>query len=279
MRLKQQSDESTIRACASGASAASIKKECQKMSKDYFENFTTKDYYAIKAVDRRLVNCCSLGFFCDVGGAGGIDAIRLGGQGVPGVCLDVDKNAMRKGKQLAERLGVDVEFVVASAKHLPFMENCFDLVLCFSVIDHLPGKQAAAYAVKEFSRIVKPLGFVAVTVPNKLFLVGTLMNWLLSVFGSLQEEERLDEQRFTCKELADYFGKCGLSVFKYDSQFPIVVGSAVLKFNLPTIILKVPLPMLKALFVFGAGIFSFADKHLPTRLLGARFGAAAVKSV
>jgi ubiquinone/menaquinone biosynthesis C-methylase UbiE len=242
------------------------------MSDDFMSQVTAEDYYQVKSVDRRLVESCHLssGVFCDVGGSGGVDALRLANRGLCGVCIDIGLKALKSGKQRSKLLGLDgkVEFVCASATQLPFAAECFELVTSFSVIDHLPNKQAAANSISEFSRVAKKSGFVVVTVPNKLFLLGTLMMRLQKV---------IFEQRFTSKELHGDFRNVGLTVFKYDSQYPTKAGSTILKYNLPSVAQRIPQHLLRSAFSVTSRIFQFVELNLPFNLMGGRLGVAAKK--
>ena len=53
--------------------------------------------------------------------------------------------------------------VAADAQLLPFADQCFDLVLCSEVLEHLAKPE---YAVDEFARVLRPGGKLVVTVPN-----------------------------------------------------------------------------------------------------------------
>jgi ubiquinone/menaquinone biosynthesis C-methylase UbiE len=233
---------------------------------------TAEDYYDAKSVDRRLVESCFLssGVFCDVGGSSGVDALRLANRGLRGVCVDIGLSALKDGKQDSKRLALDekVEFVCSSATRLPFRTESFDLVTSFSVIDHLPDKQAAADSISEFSRVAKKRGFVVVTVPNKLFFPGTLMMRLQKGFF---------EQRFTSKELHRYFRNAGLTVFRYDSKYPTKAGSTILKYNLPRVAQRIPEHLLMSAFSVASRIFQFVEHNLPLSLIGGRLGVAAKK--
>jgi len=52
--------------------------------------------------------------------------------------------------------------VVADARDLPFKDGSVDLIICDSVLEHVP---QAYQAIKEMSRVVKPGGYVYVTIP------------------------------------------------------------------------------------------------------------------
>jgi SAM-dependent methyltransferase len=232
-----------------------------------------EDYREAKGVDRRLVKSCkvSRGMFCDVGGGSGVDSLTLAYEGLPGICLDINLKLIKIVKQRSERLGLkgEIEFVTASATFLPFRTGCFELVTSFSVVDHLPDKKAAAEAIKEFSRVTARHGYVVVTIPNKLFLLGTLMMRLQNSFF---------EQRFTPKELEGYFESAGLSVFNRDSQYPTKAGPTILNYNLPSVAKRVPEQSLTIMLSVASRIFNFVQSRLPFWLFGARFGVAAKKN-
>lgn len=59
---------------------------------------------------------------------------------------------------------------VADATHLPmFADNTFDFVFNSHLIEHLPDPQAA---IREWVRVVKPGGHVAMVIPNTLYTLG-----------------------------------------------------------------------------------------------------------
>ncbi len=236
-----------------------------------------KDYYAIKEIDRKLSSpfvkpgC----LFCDVGGARAIDAIPFAAAGAEGICLDISTIFLNTGRKKVKRFGLSqkIDFVCASATSMPFAEGAFDLVTSFSVIDHLPSKIEARKAIMEFSRVVKQGGHVVVTVPNRLFLLGTVM----MAAKSLLQRESFFEQRFTPKELLLYFIEHGLQPVRYDSKNPTFVGNSILERNVPGAILKLPARFTSHLFNIATKIFRAEETSFRLRLLGARFGVASVK--
>lgn len=70
---------------------------------------------------------CSLGYFC-------FEARRRGADRVVG--LDFDPDNVRKGKTLADILGLPVEFRTGDIDHAPIAEK-FDQVICLNVLHHL----------------------------------------------------------------------------------------------------------------------------------------------
>ncbi len=62
-----------------------------------------------------------------------------------------------------------MELLTADATSLPFDSQVFDIVVSFSTIDHIPGADHRAQAVKEISRVTKYGGYVIITVPNAIY--------------------------------------------------------------------------------------------------------------
>jgi ubiquinone/menaquinone biosynthesis C-methylase UbiE len=237
-----------------------------------------KDYYDVKQVDRKLAYSVikSPYVFCDVGGATGTDATSFSFVASFGVCLDINKTALKKGKKTARALQIQhkMDYVKASATNLPFQNGVFDLVTSFSVIDHLPNKKNAHQAIKEFSRITKPRGYVVVTIPNKLFVIGTILMKIKAV----TQAESFFEQRFTPKELAKFFVSSGLTILRYDSKYPTSIGTTILQYNIPKIFQKMPKNTQKSSLSLIEKMFKFIETDLPLTLLGARFGLLGQKS-
>lgn len=88
------------------------------------------------------------------------------------------KKLLKKGKNV---IGVDIgkkflsfchstywntAFCAADAQHLPFLDNCFDSIVCSEVIEHLNNPEES---LKEFERILCPNGELVITTPNISF--------------------------------------------------------------------------------------------------------------
>jgi ubiquinone/menaquinone biosynthesis C-methylase UbiE len=239
------------------------------------ENLDWKWFYEVKEVDRRLSYplVAQSSVVCDVGGAKGIDAFAFAEKGAFVINLDINKQALCKGKELARECGLNSElsFIKASATHLPFKSETLDLITCFSTLDHLPDKRSVHDAIGEFSRVIRQNAHVAITVPNKVFLIGTI----IMKIKDFTDKESFFEQRFTPKELFEILSKCGLTPIKFDSEFPKNVSSSILLFNFPKICKKIPGIM--TLLFFGAVFFRKITKINQTRLFGARMGYLSIK--
>jgi SAM-dependent methyltransferase len=83
------------------------------------------------------------------------------------VGLDLDLDALRSSvKRLRARAGQlrsQGEMVQGDAFRLPFPDACFDKVICSEVMEHVHDYRGAA---RELSRITKPGGLLAVTIPT-----------------------------------------------------------------------------------------------------------------
>lgn len=69
--------------------------------------------------------------------------------------------------ELHPDLAKKVRFEVMDAQHLTFDPNSFDVAVSFSVIDHIPDPAIRQRAISEMARVVKPGGYVILTVPNR----------------------------------------------------------------------------------------------------------------
>jgi ubiquinone/menaquinone biosynthesis C-methylase UbiE len=237
----------------------------------------TEDLVEVKEVDRKLsysvVSPSSI--ICDVGGGTGVDAFPLAMLGALCICLDINKEKAKSGKVLSKLFGISskLDFIVASATNMPFQNSALDLVTCFSVLDHLPNKNYVRLAVREFSRVIKPKGYVTITFPNTLFMIGTLSMSM----KQLLDPDAFFEQRFTPQEMEKIIISSGLTPLASDSKYPTKLGAAVLQHNLPKIVSKIPLHMYKPVFLFSEKIFVKLEKRPWLKLFGARFGILSQK--
>ena len=239
------------------------------------EKSDTKWLYEIKEVDRRisypLVKQSSL--VCDVGGAKGIDAFAFAEKGAFVINLDINGYALKFANKHAHKLGLDsnLSFIKASATALPFRNEAFDLITCFSTLDHLPNKRSAYRAITEFSRVTRRQGHVAITVPNSLFFIGTVSMRI----KNLTEPEAFFEQRFSPKELHDVMSECKLMPIVFDSEFPKTAAPTILIYHFPKLFRK--MPGMLALIYIGARILNKISK-INMKLCGARMGYLSVKT-
>ncbi len=116
----------------------------------------------LERIDRTFVeHALSLGVAeghaLDIGTGPGIIPIMLGAR-VPELRLtgvDLSEPMLQKARKGAEEAGVAdrLDFRLGDAKSLPFSERSFDLVLCNSLLHHLPAPLAL---LNEISRVARP---------------------------------------------------------------------------------------------------------------------------
>jgi SAM-dependent methyltransferase len=86
--------------------------------------------------------------------------------------VDISRESLTMGHAIINRelhpdLASKFTFEYGDACDLPFDDNCFDMSVSFSTIDHLPTVCARQKAVDEMARVTKRNGHVIVTVPNR----------------------------------------------------------------------------------------------------------------
>jgi ubiquinone/menaquinone biosynthesis C-methylase UbiE len=233
-----------------------------------------KGYEDVKEVDRKLSHLVIKPTFviCDVGGSSGEDLISIVEKCAFAVNLDLDKVKVQRAKSTfkAHLCDSKLECIRASAVCLPFKDEAFDLATCFSVIDHLVTKQNAYLAISELSRITRRGGFVAATVPNKLFIPGTLA---MNIKKFLEPEMgRTFEQRFTPAELQRRLASSGLSPIIFASKYPCTIASMhmIMSWNLPKFLER--LPQIMVILSLCAKILGIVEKTQVFKLIGARMG-------
>ncbi len=112
-------------------------------------------------VDHALRLGVAEGKVLDIGTGPGLIPILLAARG-PGLSLtgvDLSEPMLQKASDAAEEAGVAdrLDFRTGDAKSLPFSERSFDLVLCNSLLHHLPDPLAL---LNEISRVSKPGGAI-----------------------------------------------------------------------------------------------------------------------
>lgn len=116
--------------------------------------------------------------------------------------IDAEAKWVEEAAKRAEKIQGRCKFnyVHANAQSLPFADNTFDLVTCQTVLIHLREPLAA---VKEFIRVLKPGGLVAVAEPNNM--IGSLIQSSLSDQSSTDDLMRRVRMQLICER-----GKRGL---------------------------------------------------------------------
>lgn len=120
----------------------------------------------------------------DVGCGNGATACRLlHTWNVHVTAADIRPKMVKNAVARAERAGLSLKGVTASAEQLPFADNSFDGVVCESVLVFVHVDKA----LKEFSRVIKPNGKVISVEMMALHPVST--QWkeeVQTIYGALQ---------------------------------------------------------------------------------------------
>ena len=101
-------------------------------------------YFTVKTGDRVLDAGC---------GTGRLIPYLKKSAGSSGQVVEMDfaKNMLDIAREKYRRS--EILFVQSDARHTPFKENSFDVVICFALIPHVPDKQMT---LREFKRILRP---------------------------------------------------------------------------------------------------------------------------
>ncbi|AKM79445.1 MAG: Methyltransferase type 11 [Candidatus Beckwithbacteria bacterium GW2011_GWB1_47_15] len=102
----------------------------------------------------------------DLGCGDGV-LIYLASQKHPGEFTGVDTDALslKAARRQLQNRGVAAKLIKASAYHLPFPENSFDVVIAAEVIEHLRSPQKM---LTEAAKVLKPGGKMILTTPVKI---------------------------------------------------------------------------------------------------------------
>ncbi len=68
---------------------------------------------------------------------------------------------------LSHRSYSKLKFIVADVTKLSLENEYYDVVVSFSTIDHIPGKENRIRAISEMCRVLKKRGYIVITVPNR----------------------------------------------------------------------------------------------------------------
>ncbi|MDR3574523.1 MAG: class I SAM-dependent methyltransferase [Anaerolineaceae bacterium] len=95
--------------------------------------------------------------------------------------------------------GLDQVDVIGTSMSLPFMENCFDSLLCTEVLEHVPEPMAA---LREMARVAKTGGLLLLSAP----------------LSEQLHEEPYDFYRYTCHGLIYLLNKTGWNVLNIKTR-------------------------------------------------------------
>lgn len=101
----------------------------------------------------------------DIGCNWGRWSIAAAKKGYSVAGIDPSLGAIMAARRVSTSLGLDIKYLVADGRYLPFPAKRFDRVFSYSVLQHFP-KRDAVLALNEVSRVLKPQGKSLVQMAN-----------------------------------------------------------------------------------------------------------------
>jgi SAM-dependent methyltransferase len=118
--------------------------------------------------------------------------------------VDPKEKALEAARRVAEQLGIEADYVVGDARHLPFPDDSFDLVFSYSVLQHL-SKRDVGLAVAEIGRVLRRGGTGWIEMPNARGVLNTLRR----AGRGFAEGSGFDVRYWTPAELRQTFAAIG----------------------------------------------------------------------
>lgn len=109
----------------------------------------------------------------EVGCGTGDFACYLKLQGANVTAVDLSSTAIELAKSRAKDRSLDIEFLVANAQSLPFLDGCFDIVFSCECLEHVP---EPILALANFHRVLKRDGLLVITTEN--YSNATILWWI-----------------------------------------------------------------------------------------------------
>jgi len=100
----------------------------------------------------------------DIGCGDGIWYLELRKRGIDVIGIDTSSYDLNKLRERAEVLKLRPEAIEASAQEMPFENNTFDKVYSISTFEHIKDDKRV---FKEVARVLKPKGFLVISIPMK----------------------------------------------------------------------------------------------------------------
>ena len=185
--------------------------EEKTFSSKIFDEILSKIQFNFKN-KKTLVNGC---------GTGGELIYALSVLNADAYGIEPNEKALEICNMKAQLFGIDKERVInAVAENLPFEDNTFDFIFCYTVIEHV---QNVEMAIEEMIRVTKKNGYIYINAPDyrqfterhyKVHLPMFLPKWINKIFLRLQGRptDFLDSlQLVNKKQLEKIFDKNNVS--------------------------------------------------------------------
>ena len=129
--------------------------------------------------------------FLDVGCNWGRWCIAAARKGYRVVGIDPSLGAVMAARRVARQLGLQIDYLVADGRHLPFPDNSLDTIFSYSVLQHFD-RADALRAIGEVGRALRPNGSCLVQMAHVL--------GVRSLYGQLRRGFRIKIGRASCRE-------------------------------------------------------------------------------
>ena len=184
-----------------------------KVNKNTWEKFWEKDVEDIYPTSGNLANNLLENFdvsgkkVLEIGAGTGRDSVRLKKKGGVIFVLDYARNSLKIVKQVAEKEGLKIHYILGDAFNLPIKSGSFDVTFHQGLIEHFKEPEGI---IDENIRIVKEDGIVLCDVPQKYHIYTVIKHILISMdkwFAGWETE-------FSPKQLKKLFERENVEVVK-----------------------------------------------------------------
>lgn len=187
---------------------------------DYLYSKVTADYYLIKDLPLEKMEVLNVG--CSLP----LDELFCAHRVKKWTSIDLSQKSIQTAKkiikkELSQYLFSKFNFIVEDATELSFHDETFDLVVSFSVLDHIPERIRREKAIMEMARVVKKGGYIAITVPNRWNILYYLRTNYLQRSGKAYY---CYEYCFSPLELKKIMKKANLKALLFSSNFTLPFG-------------------------------------------------------
>ena len=157
--------------------------------------------------------------FLEIGCNWGRWCIAAARQGYRPIGIDPSLKSIRAANRVARQLGIDAAYVVADGRFLPFLDQSFDQIFSYSVLQHL-SKENTLATLSEIRRVLHVGAGALIQMPNT-FGMRCLYHQIRRGF---QEGQDFDVRYWRPKELRSAFTeRIGPSELTVDGYFSLNV--------------------------------------------------------
>jgi SAM-dependent methyltransferase/uncharacterized protein YbaR (Trm112 family) len=170
---------------------------CGNAYKDLVGDPNLSDY-PIPSIE--LTPSKSVNVLLDIGCNWGRWSIAAARKGFSVVGIDPSLGAVMAARRVAKQLNLDIRYVVADGRFVPFRDHQFDFVYSYSVLQHL-SKRDARRAVSQIGRVLRSGGVAKIQMANK-WGIRSIHHQALRGF---REPKGFEVRYWTAAELQDTF--------------------------------------------------------------------------